>query len=461
MTARLTVVSVLIFMCSGALPVFANGNFSHLWVATDALNYLEQGELKDLLTQDDLGDVLRNGAMFPDGGYAVGDGYGEMAHWEPFQTAYLEWIRATYQPPWSEEAKRHIVFLMGMAAHGMTDQLYDGMYLQRHDYYDVKPSSEPLVGLDGATDGCFAATQGIMTLPEKWVPAAELSALFAEAGHQVTAQKLDQGQTFVVVALIAANDAVTTPATLAEYQEAYPWACSHQDDPTVPGSPPNSSPTVARYYEVLWARLHGESAWDKPLVGLHFSGGTPFDQPLDSSSPESWVSFVMPFGLAPATVSTDTVSVTYGEGQTHPISLKVYYGSNSHLVNIRPQEDWPLDTEFVVTISPPVGSWDGGELLGNRTFEFATLPAPDVEPDPEPTPDLAPDLAVEVTVEVVSAPDLEPQAGDLGASIPEPIAKGSQNGCSATDSQCPIAFPLLMLLAGALVWLRRFTRQST
>jgi hypothetical protein len=99
-TARLTVVSVLIFMCSGALPVFANGNFSHLWVATDALNYLEQGELKDLLTQDDLGDVLRNGAMFPDGGYAVGDGYGEMAHWEPFQTAYLEWIRATYQPPW-------------------------------------------------------------------------------------------------------------------------------------------------------------------------------------------------------------------------------------------------------------------------------------------------------------------------------------------------------------------------
>jgi uncharacterized protein (TIGR03382 family) len=448
-TARLTVVSVLIFMCSGALPVFANGNFSHLWVATDALNYLEEGELKDLLTQDDLGDVLRNGAMFPDGGYAVGDGYGEMAHWEPFQTAYLEWIRATYQPPWSEEAKRHIVFLMGMAAHGMTDQLYDGMYLQRHDYYDVKPSSEPLVGLDGATDGCFAATQGLMTLPEKWVPAAQLAALFSEAGHQVTPQTLEQGQTFVVVALIAANDAVSTPATLAEYQEAYPWACSHQDDPTVPGSPPNSSPTIARYYNVLWARLHGQSAWDMPLLGLHFSGGTPFDQPMASASPESWVSFVMPFGLAPASVNEETVSVTYDGGQTHPVSLKVYYGTNSHLVNIRPQEDWPADTEFVVTLSPPMASWDGGHLAGERAFEFATRPAPMPEP------------AIEVTPEGVFVLDLEQEAGDLTAGSPEPEEKGKQSGCSAAHERGTPAVPLLLLLVWLLVWRRGFGRQRT
>ena len=42
---------------------FANGNYSHLWMATDALNYLEAGELKEVLSNPDLLSIIRNGAM--------------------------------------------------------------------------------------------------------------------------------------------------------------------------------------------------------------------------------------------------------------------------------------------------------------------------------------------------------------------------------------------------------------
>ena len=57
--------------------------------------------------------------MFPDVGYAVGDNYGEIAHWESFQAAYLEWIQDTYSRPWTTEAKQHIAFLMGLGSHGL------------------------------------------------------------------------------------------------------------------------------------------------------------------------------------------------------------------------------------------------------------------------------------------------------------------------------------------------------
>jgi len=78
------------------LPARANGQTSHLWISDTALDQLPDGELRDFLTRDDLQLMLRNGSMFPDGGYAVGDGYGEIAHWEPFQTAYLVWIRDSF-----------------------------------------------------------------------------------------------------------------------------------------------------------------------------------------------------------------------------------------------------------------------------------------------------------------------------------------------------------------------------
>ena len=54
----------------------------------DALNYLEKWELSDLLKRDDLLQMLRNGGIFPDGGYAVKVDYGETGHWKLFFLTY-------------------------------------------------------------------------------------------------------------------------------------------------------------------------------------------------------------------------------------------------------------------------------------------------------------------------------------------------------------------------------------
>ena len=54
-------------------------------------------------------DEVANAAFFFGLMSALGDEYGEIAHWEPFIEAYRAWITATFDPPYTrgEAARRH------------------------------------------------------------------------------------------------------------------------------------------------------------------------------------------------------------------------------------------------------------------------------------------------------------------------------------------------------------------
>ena len=118
-------------------------------------------------------DPLIGGTIFPDGGYAAGHPYGETAHWEPFQHRYLAWIRDQYAPPWSSEARRHIAFLLGLSSHGMADQYFDSLYLERAEVYDVA-SDWQTSSVDEATDVLFVSKVGSQPVPQWSLPVLSL-----------------------------------------------------------------------------------------------------------------------------------------------------------------------------------------------------------------------------------------------------------------------------------------------
>lgn len=428
----------------------ANGNYTHIWAATDALNYLPDGDLQKLISRPELLQMLQNGAMYPDGGYAADDDYGETSHWEPFQSFYLEWIKANFEPPWSDEAAGHIAFLMGMAAHGMSDQLYDGMYLERYEAFEGRVGVSAFGGIDGITDTCFAAAHGVMTPPENWVPAQALAPLYeAFDGHHVEPATIELGQSLVVVAVMYANDRSQDPETMAEYMSSYPWTCGNQNNDQIPGSPPTHGPVIARYWEVLWERLNGASSFDQPLLGTFYSGMTPYDQVTDSGSPESWVAFVMPWGLDPTTVNDESVIVSDDAGQPVPVTINVYYGWNSHLVNLKPKQDWDSNTEYTVTIGPPMASWNGVPVTRSHQFPFATFSQPTVLESVETGDDDV--VSQDVAVEILES--------DLSSDV---VSKEPQSGCtmgttgSADGSLIPF---LLLLLALGVPGVSRRSRQ--
>jgi len=348
----------------------ANGNESHLWVTLWARDALPEGELKSLLEQHDL--PLQNGANFPDGGYAIDDGYGEIAHWEPFQSAYLDWIRENYAPPWSDEAGEHIAFLMGMASHGLCDQTYDCAYLARSDVYDEgSPGSS--IGRDGSTDVALVGAAGCADPPDSWVPDELMAELMlSHAGHEVNPDTISDANTLVLLSMHLICGAGEDDDALAEHVAAYPWAGEHQMDPLQPGNPPNTAPAVAAYWEVLWARLQGEDSLAEPLLAqFPAAGATGWPAGVDSI--DAMVSFVVARGLDTSSLGLDNVAVQDADGQAPSFDIHYCYGS--HVIGLKPTEGWTPDSAHTVTVGPGLATWDGVGLEP-FSFSFDTTPAP-------------------------------------------------------------------------------------
>ena len=358
------------------VTVRANGQVSHVWISLKAVTHLPEGELKRLLSREDLKPMLMNGSMFPDGGYAVSDGYGESAHWEPFQSAYLAWVKSNFSPPWDGEGARHVAFLMGMASHGMADQIYDSMYMERAKVHDAGPQWQTH-SMDEATDAMFAYYAGAPEVPEQWVPAAEMAALFQQAlGHHVTAEKIEEGQNLVRIALWGVGLLANSPQAIADYRALFPWAAEHQLDPAVPGNPPCEAEVVALYWQRLWKQLNGAISFDAPLMA-RFPREGQYGHPRSAASIESMVSFVVDRGLKRSTVNTSRIVVTNSQGQAHPVKVSLFYGTNSHVINVRPRDDWEENQDYKVTVKPGLETFDGLTLTAPLHFTFTTRPPPD------------------------------------------------------------------------------------
>lgn len=73
-------------------------------------------------------DALQAGSTFPDWGYPIGfGGQAEDAHWEPFLTAFAQYIHDNYPQPWDEETQKLVVFYLGAVSHSIADLLFHSL----------------------------------------------------------------------------------------------------------------------------------------------------------------------------------------------------------------------------------------------------------------------------------------------------------------------------------------------
>lgn len=368
---------MLLLLAPAAL---ANGQTSHVWITLHALDHLPEGELRELLTRDDLRDALVNGAMFPDGGYAVDHPYGEVAHWEWMQAPYRAWIADTHEQPYTDEAARHVAFLMGMASHGMADQTYDALFMERARQHDA--ASDWDRSMDEATDVAYAALYGGLVAPPAWIPADALVPLFLDPnGVDVDEETLYDGQFFLGIAIAYVAAASEDPAVVADYETWFPWATTHQDA-GVDGDPACESEVVARYWQLLWDRLAGDDLLDRPVMTTWPADGG-YEHPIEADTVESRVTVAFTRGLHAEEVGPEDFVVRDSAGRDHPFSVDVFYREASHLVHLIPADDWLVDEVYTVEVLPGVPTWDGDVYATGASFTFSTCPAPIVPEEPE------------------------------------------------------------------------------
>ncbi|HND30580.1 MAG TPA: Ig-like domain-containing protein [Myxococcota bacterium] len=357
----------------------ANGQTSHAWISVHALEHLPPGELRDFLRREDLQPMLINGTMFPDGGYPQDDDYGEMAHWEPFQSRYRDWILAQEQAPYSDAMAQHVAFYLGMSSHGMADQVYDSLFMERAKQHDAA-SDWATYSMDEATDVAYASLQGPFSAPEDWVPYDTFLQLYTEAGHPVTQDLLATGQSLLRVAIGYVGASSQVPATVAKYEARFPWATTHQDDPEAYGNPGCEGAVIARYWQVLWDRLQENSSALEPVLQSFPSEGKRI-QSRDHTLVESRVSLVFSRGIDTNILDSSLFHIRDEAGQEVPVELRVFYGYSSHVVHLIPLQDWAADMDYTITVDAGVPTFEGDSFAGYSgsftTREETASPAPE------------------------------------------------------------------------------------
>ena len=362
---------LLIGLLASPQAGWANGQTTHLWITDTAVGHVEIPELAELLAAQ-MGP-LRVGTMFPDGGYPLNHEYGEVAHWEPFQDAYRDWIRTQFPNLSSADAAPHIAFYLGLASHGMADQVFDSMYMERSRIYDAEYGwADQSTALDLAQDIVFAAQTTTQTVPEPWIP-DHFPDLFAGLGVDVDMDTMLEGQDRLDIAVRGTGGLSEIDAAVTLNGDAFPWGCSHLLDETVPGSPPFEAKVVAKYWAHLWRELHGEPG-ELDIIGV-FPTPNSMGHATDAEDIEAKLSLVFSRGLLSENVTEEHFRAQSSE-TVHEIGLNLFYRDHSHVVNISPVNDWATQTEHTLTVMDTLEATDGRRLAEPYILPFSTVPMP-------------------------------------------------------------------------------------
>jgi hypothetical protein len=376
-----------------------NGVNTHVWVGLEGRRQLPPGTLREFLEREGMVQQMVNGGVFPDGGYAIEDGYGEIGHWEPFFSSYVKWIRETYQPPYQGEAAAHIAFLLGAASHGVADPVFDSVFGVAAMTYDTAGFGDGLLdNIDAVTDVLLVAATGQDVAPDEEIRPERLAEVFNQIpGSQYRAESsifLD-GQQLIGVAFQAVKQLAAKPERVNERRTKYPWTAAHLLDDWMPGSPRCLARLASAYQRALWFRLHDEHPAENWIIGTIPSDGS-LGHFTDAAIAESQLYVVFGYEMHFEDLTPAMLSITDSAGKAYEVTVRGPYGGLvGTMLRLAPKESWAENEDFTVTIAPGLKSSDGRVLDQPFTFHFSTrvAPAGTLPPCQDPTPNNADPVA--------------------------------------------------------------------
>jgi hypothetical protein len=280
------VIAALLFFSASAPRAHGAGIVTHSWMGLEAIDRVTPPELHALL--DAHRDQVRAGAEFPDGGYTTraigtpGGDYGEEAHWQRFIDAYVAQIRADAScAPLTDPAgpcAPAIAHLMGAAAHGMGDEVWDWLFEPNGPGFGesyLPPALSPFVGaggLEAQFDIVAIARFARPVGPTPVIPdRAKIAAAFVAINRaDIDPAALDVGEGFLDIE--RAVEAGWAPQHIDALERAMPWTRAHYV--TAAGGVQFAAAAIAGYYETLWGALLGDIPPTRVSAVAPFDGQT-------------------------------------------------------------------------------------------------------------------------------------------------------------------------------------------
>jgi hypothetical protein len=247
----------------------AAGIVTHSWMGLDAIANVKQEDLRAIL--DAHRDQVRAGAEFPDGGYwtrsagVPGGDYGEEAHWQRFVDAYAAQIRndpacRPLSAP-NGPCAATIAHLMGVAAHGMGDEVWDWLFEPNGPGFGEQYLPPELAlfagpgGLELQLDIVAIARHGRPTAPTVAIPDAnKIAAAFSAVGRaDIDPATFAQGEQGLE--LERGAEAFWAPQHIDALERAMPWTSAHVT--SAAGGVEWAARAIAGYFDALWGDVVG------------------------------------------------------------------------------------------------------------------------------------------------------------------------------------------------------------
>ena len=438
-----TTLVLLLLAVSGVESAQAHGVWNHVHVTGWAIENLEEGDLRDFFQEPEVFRAAVFGAAFCDSGYAqkagplaaAANAYSEYSHWEVFVQAFVDWIQKNDPPPFTSlESKKRVAFLMGVAAHGLQDEIFDTLFLPKVDHHDHGNQDT----VDPGSDGFLAEAGLIRFVPDEYIPMDVLLTLYAGVEPAVTETVIEESVTILMDVYL--KDTLwpsITESLAAEFGPGLPWTMAHFLDPDVPGSIASEVYPTAAYMDAIWKRLHGQYVADQTAV--YWFPDVP--RRLMSADPAlsgSWVTVVYGAGVAR---SSAVASWVRDDGQVVDFDTDgTRWGANhGRLHRFMPITTLKPGSEYTVTVAPGLDRIDG--VVTAKSVDWTFQVDCEVADDPNCP-----------AQEGVQSPVLD------GSYVPPPPAKNAAGGCRTGGHPVPVTTLVLWGLLLLFPLFRRYYR---
>ncbi|HVE69405.1 MAG TPA: Ig-like domain-containing protein [Solirubrobacteraceae bacterium] len=405
----------MVAACSLALPAGASaaGVTTHAFMAEAAIPFVSDPGLHNLLSAHR--DEILSGAHYPDGGYGSssfpGGDYGEVSHWERFVNAYVAHIRSRPDCGRLDDPNGAcapmIAHMLGAAAHGMGDEMWDWLFEPRMaDYGEAPHSSLTRAGLPGfaelgnlpvldqANTSEFSMDMiGLVdhlrygSVPVYPPPVDDLLAVYRSVGRDdITREGILAGHSIITGALTGERAAVATE--YKRVKDTMPRsAATYLSDS---GGVLDTAEGIAGYYQAAWRKLVDGSHPAPRVVAVHperNEEGVPFRWLPVRSSPgpggggaETRLIAVLSNALHNSPLDPDAFQLLDAHGRRVPVAPgfprpgPYGNGEGTHSMMLYPGVDLEPCHRYTAVVTERVRDHAGAALREPVTWSFVTRP---------------------------------------------------------------------------------------
>lgn len=425
----------LLLLCLLPAAASASGVTTHAFMADEGRRDVSIPALKTLL--DGQRGALLSGAAYPDGGYAVssypGGNFGEVSHWEDFVNAYARVLRedpacAPLRDPKGPCAPE-VAHLMGIAAHGIGDEMWDWMLEPRAADFGESPTHPLFVsGLPGAAElgatpiGGFANSieyaMDLIAIVDH-LRAAEIPAYLPSTDRLLAAYRLVGRDDVTRDGIVAGHTAIHAAMAAERAAVAVDYLRVKQTMPKTAARIYDDSGGIAdvgraatHYYEALWAKLGGETPAPKVSAVHPETGeqGVPWEWqgvslspgPRDGDADHRIIAVLsnavaLPFSPESIRIVDTATGEDVPQRDGYPRPGPYHASEGTHSIMAAPAVNLVPCRWYQVVVTPALRDRAGTKLPAPHKWRFQTRSATPVAPagckavaDPPPNPAPAP-----------------------------------------------------------------------